>query len=156
LLICLGGGLVFVGGLILLVVQDEAPKLLARAAALEGEAQHFIDERDGLLRRLESLAHLDQKRLALIEANGLMRETLEQSLLVPQSEITATAQLMLDATMRLITTSIGFDQGEQWAISIFQVQGDGAAAELRGWPKVALTASPSKTIRAAGGGMKVS
>lgn len=131
LCVWLGGGLVFIGGMILLVVQDEGPELLSRAAALEGEAQRFIDERDGLLARLEGLAALDRKRLALIDANRLMRETLEQALLVDEADPLGTVQIMLDAAMRLITTSIGFYPDEQWAISVFQVQGDGATAELR-------------------------
>lgn len=120
----LGVLLVFVGGALLFMIQDEAPEVLARAAKLEGEAQKFLDDRDALLQRLEELASLDRRRLALIDANKIMRETLEQSLLLAQSNVEGTAQLMLDATLRFITTSIGFEPDEQWAISIFRVEGD--------------------------------
>jgi hypothetical protein len=120
----LGVLLVFVGGTILLLLQDEAPELLARAAAMEAEAEKHLDERDSLFQRLDEFATLDRKRLALIDTNRLMRETLEQALLEPAADMPATSQLMLDAALHLITNSIGFGPDEEWAISIFQVQGD--------------------------------
>lgn len=127
----LGVGLVLLGGVLLHFIADEAPELLRKALALEGKAQAFLDEREALIDRLESLAALDRKRLALIEANKVMRETLEQSLLVPEADPAGTAQLMLDAALRFITTSIGFDPDEQWAISVFRVESEGDIEELR-------------------------
>lgn len=131
LCVWLGIGLVFVGGLLLLLIRDEAPELLARAAALEGQAQTFLDERDGLLARLESAAALDRKRLALIHANRIMREALEQVLLVPAATPDTASHVMLHTALRYIIASIGFDADEEWAISVFQVQGEGDDALLR-------------------------
>jgi len=124
LFVWLGVIAVLIGGILLYLIQDEAPALLSRAAALEAEAQKHLDEREALLSRLESLAALDLKRLALLDANRLMRETLEQSLLEPTADVPASAQLMLDAALHLVISSIGFEPHEEWAISIFQVQGD--------------------------------
>ncbi|MEH3045699.1 GAF domain-containing protein [Sphingomonas adhaesiva] len=119
-----GLGLVFVGGVILLLLQDEAPALLARAAALESEAQRHLDVRDALHARLDSLAQLDLKRLALIDANRSMREALENALLIPAADVPRSLQAMLEAARRFTLASIGFGIDEQWAISIFQVKGD--------------------------------
>ena len=115
---------VLIGGAMLYFIQDEAPALLSRASQLEAEAQKHLDERDALMSRLESLAALDVKRLALLDANRIMRETLEQALLEPTADIAGSAQLMLDAALRAVISSIGFEPHEEWAISIFQVQGD--------------------------------
>ena len=131
LCVWVGVGLVFLGGVLLLLLRDEAPELLARAAALEGEAQKYLDERDGLLVRLESSATLDRKRLALIDANRTMREALEQALLVAEATPSEASNLMLQTALRFITASIGFDSDEEWAISVFQVQGEGKEALLR-------------------------
>ncbi|WP_423605694.1 hypothetical protein [Sphingomonas sp. MS122] len=130
LCVWLGIGLVFVGGILLLLLRDEAPELLARAAALEREAQKFLDERDSLLAGLDSAAALDRKRLALIDANRTMREALEQALLVPEATPGVASHLMLQTALRFITASIGFDADEEWAISVFQVQGEGDEAVL--------------------------
>ena len=130
LCVWLGIVLVFLGSLMLLVLRDESPALLARAAALEGDAQNFLDERDALLARLDSAATLDRKRLALVDANRTMREALEQILFVPAATPESASQVMLDTALRYITASIGFEADEEWAISVFQVQGDGDAALL--------------------------
>lgn len=124
--LCVWAGVffVFVGGVLLFFIQDEAPELLARAAALEGEAQLFLDERDNFLSQAQALAALDQKRLALIDANRSMRETLEQALLIAEADANATAQAMLENAKRLVLMSIGFGIDEEWAISVFKVEGD--------------------------------
>lgn len=124
LCILLGSAVVFLGGLALLIIQDEAPELLARAAALEGKAQEFLDERNGLTARLEGLAALDRRRLELIDANRTMREALEQTLLVPEADAGGAAQGMIDLAGRYLISSIGFETGEAWAISIFRVEAD--------------------------------
>lgn len=124
LLVCFGAAVVFLGGVALLIIQDEAPELLARAAVLEGEAQRFLDERDGLTARLDGLAALDRRRLELIDANRTMREALEQTLLVPEAEPAGAAQGMIDLAGRYLISSIGFETGEAWAISIFRVETD--------------------------------
>ncbi len=124
LLVCSGAITVFLGGIALLIIQDEAPELLARAAALEEEAQQFLDERDGLKARLEGLSALDRRRLELIDANRTMREALEQTLLIAEAEPTGAAQAMIDLAGRYLTSSIGFETGEAWAISIFRVEAD--------------------------------
>lgn len=122
--VCLSVVLVFIGGILAFLIGDEAPELLKQAIDLEAEAQTFLDDRDRLLARLDALAALDRKRLALIEANKVMRETLEQALLIPAADVRGTVQLMLDASLRFLTTSIGFDADEQWAISVFMVEGE--------------------------------
>ncbi|MBD8679251.1 GAF domain-containing protein [Sphingomonas sp. CFBP 13720] len=124
--LCVWAGvfLVFVGGMLLFFIQDEATELLARAAALEGEAQTFLDERDKFMSQIEGLFALDQKRLALIDANRSMRETLEQSLLIPAADAHETTQAMLENAKRLVLMSIGFGIDEEWAISVFKVNGD--------------------------------
>ncbi|MEG8015892.1 hypothetical protein [Sphingomonas sp. 22R3R2A-7] len=124
LLVCFGAAVVFLGGLALLIIQDEAPELLARAAALEGQAQQFLDERDGLTIRLEGLGALDRRRLELIDANRTMREALEQTLLIPEADALGAAQGMIDLAGRYLISSIGFETGEAWAISIFRVEAD--------------------------------
>lgn len=146
--LCIGAGavLVFIGSLILLFLQDEAPKLLARASDLEREAQQYLDERDALLAERSWQDALDKRRLALIDANKTMRETLEQALLVPEADVAGTLEVMLDASLRFILESIGLEHSEAWAISVFKIQGDrlvriaakradrlGERAEARSW-----------------------
>jgi len=126
----LGVSLVAVGGIILMILQDEAPALLARAAALETEAQSFLDDRDGLVERLQASSNLDRKRLALIDANRTMREAAEQALLLPDATVEGSANAMLHTALRFITSSIGFDADEEWALSVFQVRGEGDDALL--------------------------
>lgn len=123
LVIVLGAILALVGNVLLLAMREEAADLLDRAAALEATAQSFLDERTGLLARLDAMATLDRKRLALIDANRVMRETLEQALLVEAADVPGTAHVMLTAALPFLTVSIGFDPDEEWSISIFQVQG---------------------------------
>ncbi len=124
--LCVWAGVffVFAGGVLLFFIQDEASDLLERAAALEGEAQLFLDERDRLMAQLDGLYALDQKRLALIDANRSMRETLEQALLIPAADADQTTQAMLENAKRLVLTSIGFGIDEEWAISVFKVNGN--------------------------------
>lgn len=122
--IVLGGMLVAVASLILLHLQDEGPALLASASELEREAQKFLDERDALKRDVQDCLERDERRLALIDANRTMREALEQFLLDADAKVPETVEGMLDAAGRFINRSIGFEQGEAWVISVFQVQGD--------------------------------
>lgn len=122
--VLLGVAGVTIGGIVLLLLQDEAPEILARAAALEGEAQRFLDERDSLVSRLTDFTELDQRRLALISANASMREALEQALLVPAANVEGSAMAMLEVAKRMILASIDFKIDEQWAISVFRVVDD--------------------------------
>lgn len=120
----LGCVLVFIGGIIALLTNDEVNEVIIRASALEAEAQKHLDDRTSLLKRLEELSKLDVKRLALIDANRSMREALENALLIERADVSGSVSAMLDAARRFILTSIGFGIEEQWAISVFQVQGD--------------------------------
>lgn len=98
-----------------------AEDAIARGRAVERE-------RDGIRTEAEAL---DRKRLALIDANRTMRKALEQVLLVPEATLDQAANAMLQAALRFLVASVGFDQDEEWAISIFQVQGEGEDAVLR-------------------------
>lgn len=131
LVIALGALLALIGNALLLAMREEAAELLERATDLDTVAQGFLDERDGLLARLHALSMLDRKRLALIDANRQMRETLEQALLITADDAAATAQLMLTTALSFLTASIGFESDEEWAISVFQVQGSDEDAVLR-------------------------
>ena len=131
IVIVLGAFLALVGNVLLLALREEAADVLGRADALENMAQGFLDERDGLMRRLDGMASLDRRRLALIDANRVMRETLEQALMLPASNLTGTVQLMLTAALPFLIASIEFDTDEEWAISVFQVQQDEQGAILK-------------------------
>lgn len=113
-----------VSNLLGFVIRDRGTALLARAAALQSEAQRHLDGRDTLHARLDGLAQLDLKRLALIDANRSLREALENALLIPAADVSGSAQAMLDAARRFILASVGFGIDEQWAISVFQVRDD--------------------------------
>jgi len=124
LVVGVGALLGFAGGIVAMVLQDEAPELLKSATDLGRDAQAFLDERDQLLAELAENDILDARRLALLDANRLMRETLEQALATSNSSQAETIEDMLDAALHEITHSIGFEPTEAWAISIFVVEGD--------------------------------
>lgn len=98
-----------------------AEEAITRGQALEQERDRARIDADAL----------DRKRLALIDANRTMREALEQVLLVPEATLDQAASAMLQAALRFLVASVGFEADEEWAISVFQVQGERDGAVLR-------------------------
>jgi hypothetical protein len=74
---------------------------------------------------------LDRRRIAYRQASNLMREAAEQSMLADVATLTSAADFMLKSAVVPIGAAIGFEMEERWAISIFQVQGEGDTAILR-------------------------
>lgn len=99
---------------------------IAESAIAEG--RKLLAERDALA--LET-SELDRRRLALRQANDIMREVAEQAAVADVTALPAAAKFMLDGALIPIGTSIGFTQEERWAISVFQVHGEGEEAMLR-------------------------
>lgn len=130
-LVVFGGAIVaLISNLLAYLFQNRDSALLSRASELEREAGRFLDERDELLSRLAEHGALDERRLALIDANRAMRETLEQALLVDAARPAGTAQQMLESAGLYLIASMGFDPGEAWVLSVFQVSGAGDTATL--------------------------
>jgi len=103
----------------------ELGALLTEAEAIAEEAIAAGQKQEENHRTLaEEAEALDRRRLALIDANKVMRETLEQALLIPESNPAGTVDVMLETALPHLLVSVGFDQQEAWAISIFEVQGD--------------------------------
>lgn len=119
-----GAVLIFIGSMLLFFLQDEAPALLEQAAALEAEAQGYLDERDGYRARIADAEALDQRRLAMIDAGRAMLEACENALLVCDLSLADAIDMTLRAGQRMLINAIDFDREEYWAISIFQVEGD--------------------------------
>ena len=120
----LGGALVFLGSILLLILQDEAPAVLQRAKELEGAAQAFLDERDAVLRQLADSEALDRRRLALIDASKAMLEACESGLLAPDIDLDSAIDMMLRAAQQPLMNAIDFERDEYWAVSIFKIDGE--------------------------------
>jgi hypothetical protein len=99
----------------------ELTTLLTEAEEIAEEA---IEAGRKLQDRQSSAALLDRRRLALIDANTVMREALEQALLIPEADPVGTVDVMIEMALRHLLVSIGLEQEEEWVISVFQVQGD--------------------------------
>ena len=65
---------------------------------------------------------VDRKRLALRQVNDITREVAEQAAFAEVAEFRGAARLMLESASIPIGTSIGFQQDERWAISIFRIE----------------------------------
>jgi hypothetical protein len=124
LCVWLGGGLIFVGSVLLLILSDEAPGLLQRARELEVAAQSFLDERDLLYGRLAASEDLDGRRLALIDAGQAMLEASENALIAPGLAVEDAIEMALRAGQRMLVNAIDFGRDEYWAVSVFRVEGD--------------------------------
>ena len=123
--------LVFVGATLaavgtLFVARFDFRKLELTAFVTEAEA--IAEEAIAAGRLLEAqqitASELDIRRLALIDANTIMREALEQALLIPEADPAGTVDMMMEMALRHILIAVGFVMEEAWAISVFQVQGD--------------------------------
>lgn len=118
-----GGVLALIGGVLLLILQETTLDLIIDAEALEVEARRYLEERD-----VQIL--LDRNRLAMIDADSAMRETLEQVLQEPAAKVEPALQLMLDAAKLHLAASVGFQPGEAWTISVFRIRSRGGPARL--------------------------
>lgn len=126
-----GTVVVFVGAALagigaLFVARFDFRKLELTASVLEAEkiAEEAIAEGRQANSRLKLAEALDLRRLALIDANKVMREALEQSLLIPEADPVGTIDVMIETALPHLLLSVGFEQDEEWVISVFQVQGD--------------------------------
>lgn len=130
LVIVFGGFIGLVGGVAAMFLQDEAPALLKSASELERDAQKFLDEREALKAEQQDKASLDLRRLALIDAQSVMRETLELTLLEAEATEAQAVETMLDAAKLHLCKSIGLQAGEAWAISVFRIRANGNGSRL--------------------------
>lgn len=73
---------------------------------------------------------LDRRRMAYRHASNVMREAVEQSMLADVATLVSAADFMLKSAELAVRAAIGFETDERWAISIFQVQGQGDEAVL--------------------------
>jgi hypothetical protein len=130
-LMVIGGGfMAFLGGFLLLFIDENLPELLSGARNLAASARGYLDERDAKDRQLADFEALDRRRRALSTAASLMVEALEQSLTRAGVTVETAIKFMLRMAISNIDAAIGFDAGELWSVSIFRVEGDGADQHL--------------------------
>lgn len=123
-MVFVGAALAAVGGIF--VARFDFRKLELTAFVLEAEsvAEEAIQKGRVIESQRKVAEALDLRRLALIDANKVMREVLEQALLISEANHVGTVDAMLETALPHILVSVGFDQEEAWVISVFQVQGD--------------------------------
>jgi hypothetical protein len=130
-LLVIGGFLAVALGAFLLLVVEEPMKDLLEAHDLVRKAEGYLDELDELDRQVAEYEALDLRRRARIEAAKQMREAVEQALANAAESVGDAAQFLLETAIASIETAAGFDPGELWSISVFEIQGRGAAKALR-------------------------
>lgn len=123
-----GAGLAGVAGLFVALFDFRKLELSSFLTEAENIAEGAIDAGRAAQAKLDRLTEdgkvLERRRLALIDANAVMREALEQMLLVPGGTLENSIDAMLEAALRHILVAVDFTIEETWAISVFQVQGD--------------------------------
>jgi hypothetical protein len=127
-LVFVGAALAAVGGLFVARFDYRKLELTSFLQEAESVAEAAIETGRAAQQKLSKLTDegqaLERRRLALIDANAVMRETLEQALLVPESTLTSAIDSMLETALPHLLVSVDFGQEETWAISVFEVQGD--------------------------------
>ena len=104
------------GGVLLLFVTEDSSDLLHKAKIYIRTAKHYFDERTALLQ-------LDDKRRALLNMQAEIHQACEQ---FPRTEpLDELVKTILYLASVNLTASIGFDNGERWAFSIFKKVGGG-------------------------------
>jgi len=112
--VILGALMALLGGVLLLFVTEDSSDLLHKAKIYIRTAKHYFDEREVLLQ-------LDDKRRSLLDMQAEIYEACEQ---YPQTEpIDELVKTILYLASVNLTASIGFDNGERWAFSIFKKVG---------------------------------
>lgn len=113
--------LVFLGGLFVLIIDEDASEDLVTArAATEAardalEAVHVLEGRDETLKRVTSLY------LAMAE----MRRVIERAV-TAKLALTATIRLMFVSAERLLAVAAGFAQSDRWTLCIYKAFEDPA------------------------------
>lgn len=123
-MVFVGAALAAVGGAFIARFDFRKLELSAFLTEAEAIAESAIAEGREAEGRLKAAEVLDLRRLALIDANKVMRETLEQALLIAEAEPVGTIDMMVETALPHLLLSVGFGQDEAWVISVFQVQGD--------------------------------
>lgn len=123
-MVFLGAVMAAIGGVF--VARFDFRKLELTALVIEAEsiAESAIAAGRALEAQERANASLDLRRLALIDANAIMRSTLEHALFIPEADLTGAIDEMVDAALPHLLISVGFGSTEAWAISVFQVRGD--------------------------------
>lgn len=143
-LVFVGAALAAVGGLFVARFDYRKLELTAFVTEAESIAEDAISAGRALEDRQIAADALDLRRLALIDANKVMREALEQALLIPEADPIGTVDVMVEMALRHLLVAVGFDMDEAWAISVFQVQDDEL---VRICAKRALRADEQKVAR---------
>ena len=123
-LVCVGAALALVGGVFVARFDFRKLELTAFLNEAESIAEAAIEEGQNLEARQLAAEALDARRLALLDANKVMREVLEQALLLKEADPIGTIDLMVETSLPHLLVAVGCDQDESWALSVFQVQGD--------------------------------
>lgn len=123
-LVFVGAALAIVGGLFVARFDFRKLELTTLLTEAEAIAEEAIEAGRKLESRQMAAEALDRRRLSLIDANKVMREALEQALLIKEAEPVGTVDMMVEMALRHLLVSVGFEQDEAWAISVFQVQGE--------------------------------
>jgi len=124
--VIVGVVLAFVGTLLLARFDFRKLELTAEVVEAENIAEEAIEigrTLETVMERLKVEGEIvDRKRLALRQVNDITREVAEQAAFAEVAEFRAAARLMLELASIPIGTSIGFQQDERWAISIFRIE----------------------------------
>jgi hypothetical protein len=123
-MVFVGAALAAVGAVFVARFDYRKLELTAFVTEAESIAEDAIAAGRALENRQLAADALDLRRLALIDANKVMREALEQALLIDEAEPVGTVDLMVEMALPHLLVSVGFEQAEAWAISVFQVQDD--------------------------------
>ncbi len=127
-MVFVGAALAAVGGLFVARFDFRKLELTSFLNEAESIAETAIDAGRKAQTKLDKLTEdglrLERRRLALIDANVVMREALEQALLVPAATQDKAIDAMLEAALLHMLVAIDFTIDETWAISVFQAQGN--------------------------------
>lgn len=132
-LVVIGGGMSFIGGLLLLLVDEDTAGLLQVAREVSRDANSFLLDRDALAAKhggAEIAAErLDRKRRERLSAMEVMLEVVEAALL-RGADVIDTADKMLLYAIHSVRKAVEYEGDDFFTVSIFKREDRGNGERL--------------------------
>ncbi len=123
--------MVFLGATLVGIFDRKRADLTKHSKESLALAEEFLDREDGLNSRIAAGEALDGKRTFLLNGVKAMLEAAERA--AGEADIAKSVKAVLDASTYFLEGAIGFETGERWNLSVFQIipAAAGAPATMR-------------------------